>query len=164
MRWIRFVVLLLIVTILQAQLVDIIAIKSVTPNLFSILLVFFAVYSHIHDVIIVSFVIGLAADLISIAPMGPQIIAFSLFGTLLAYLRQVVSIRRPFYQAAAIFIINILIGAGTHLLNLIKTHSAPPNIYNSIFWTSLYSAVIGPFLFPLCARLMRVKTSRFTRH
>jgi len=32
-----------------------------------------------------------------------------------------------------------------------------------ILWTSLYSAVIGPFLFLPCAWWMGIKTSRFSR-
>ena len=103
MRWFRFAFLILIATILQTSLIDIIAVTAadIRPNLLLILLVFFAVHCKSSDAIITSFTIGLAADIISPA-MGPQIISFGLFGTLLTELHQTIVIRTKPYQSLAI--------------------------------------------------------------
>ena len=90
MRWLRFLILILVATILQKGML---ARWDYKPDVLLILLVFFAVYNPTTEAIISSFSIGFAADLIG-TTMGPQMISYGLFGTLLAYVRQVVAIRR----------------------------------------------------------------------
>jgi len=161
-RWLRFAVLLCLVTVLQAGLL---AHLEDRPDLLLILLVFFAVYYTTPEAIITSFIIGFAADIIVIgSAMGPQIISFGLFGTLLAYLNRVIAIRRMPYQAAAIFVTGLLTGAGAHLLASLKAQAPTPNVYTVLFTTSLYSAIVGPFLFLPSAWWMRIKTHRFSRY
>jgi rod shape-determining protein MreD len=160
MRWYRFVVLVLLATILQAGFLSNFSIK---PDLLLILLVFFAVYSNTSEAIISSFTIGFAADLIGPA-MGPQTISFGLFGTVLAYLHRVIAIRKMPYQALAIFITAILTGTLTYLLNLLKSEPNPATTYSDIFKIALYSGIVGPFLFLPSAWWMRIKTNRFRRN
>src|SRR4030042_1717532 len=108
MRWLRFAILILAVTILQK---GVLARWDHRPDLLLVLLVFFAVYSSTSEAIISSFTLGFAADLIgSPLPMGPHMISFGLFGTLLAYVHRVVAIRRMPYQAMAILAVGILTG------------------------------------------------------
>jgi len=135
------------------------------PDLLLILLVFLAVYYTTPEAIITSFIIGFAADIIVIgSAMGPQIISFGLFGTLLAYLNRVIAIRRMPYQAAAIFVTGLLTGTGAYLLASLKAQAPIPNVYIVLFTTSLYSAIVGPFLFLPLAWWMRIKTHRFSRY
>ncbi len=157
MRWFRFVALILVATLLQASLL---AYWNIKPDLLLILLVFFAVYCNSSEAIISSFTIGFAADIISPA-MGPQIISFGLLGTALVYLHRVIAIKKMPYQAIAIFITGILIGILTHWLTLLRAEPAAKNIFFILLWTSLYSALVGPFLFLPAAWWMRIKTKRF---
>ena len=162
MRWIRFAVLILVVTILQASLVDIIAVTrlNIKPDFLLILLVFFSIRNNTSEAIISSFAIGFAADIIGSA-MGVRMISFGLFGTLLAYLNGIIAIRKMPYQSAAIFITGFLAGVLAHFLTLFKGQQIEQNIYAVIFWTSLYSSIVGPFLFLPTAWWMRIKTHRF---
>ena len=161
MRWLRFAILILIATIIQAELIKIIAISNIKPDLLLILLVFFAVYSTTTEAIIISFIIGIASDLIGQA-MGPGMISLGLFGTLLAYLHRVIAIRKKPYQAAAIFITCLLTGILTHLLKLMVIDSpSQQQFLSTLFKSSLYSSIIGPFFFLPCAWVMRIKTNRF---
>lgn len=159
MRWYRFAVLVLLATVLQAGFLSNFNIK---PDLLLILLVFFAVYSNTSEAIISSFTIGFAADLIGHA-MGPQTISFGLFGTLLAYLHRVIAIRKMPYQALAIFVTAILAGTMVYLLNLLKSEPTSANIYSNVFKISLFSGIVGPFLFLPSAWWMRIKTNRFRK-
>ncbi|MHC4172187.1 MAG: rod shape-determining protein MreD [Planctomycetota bacterium] len=159
MRWFRFAVLLSLVTVLQASFL---ADLNIKPDLLLILLVFFAIYCNTSRAIITSFTIGFAADIIGSA-MGPQIISFGLFGTALAYLRRVIVIRKMPYQALAIFITALLAGLLAHFLSFLKGEPVTPNIYAVIFWTSLCSSLVGPFLFLPSAWWMRIKTDRLRR-
>jgi len=158
MRWLRFAVLILFVTILQAGLL---ADMDVKPDLLLILLVFFAIHCNISEAIIASFTVGFAADIIGLT-MGPQIISFGLFGTLLAYLHRVVTIRKMPYQALAIFVVGFLTGLLVNLLTFLKAEPTVP--YAVLFCTSLYSSLVGPFLFLPSAWWMRIKTQRFSRY
>jgi rod shape-determining protein MreD len=159
MRWSRFAVLILLVTVLQAGLLENFNIK---PDLLLILLVFFAVYCNTYQAIITSFTIGFAADIIGLT-MGPQIIGFGLVGTLLAYLNRMIAIRRMPHQALAIFVIGLLAGALAHFLASLKHRTSVSDIYTVLLWTSLCSAVVGPFLFLPSAWWMGIKTQRFRR-
>lgn len=156
MRWFRFAILVLLATILQASFF---ANLNIKPDLLLILLVFFAVYCNTSDAIITSFTIGFAADLIG-RTMGPQMISFGLFGTALAYLHQVIAIRKMTYQFLAIFITALLAGSLVFLLNFIKGEPIPPNMYTALFGIALYSALVGPFLFLPSAWWMRIKINR----
>jgi rod shape-determining protein MreD len=162
MRWFRFALIILAVTVLQKGLL---ARWSSKPDLLVVLLVFFAIYYNTSDAIISSFTIGFAADIVgSPMPMGPQMISFGLFGTLLAYLRRVIAIKRMPFQALAIFVTSILTGALTYLLAYItKGELVAANIYAVVFVTSLYSSIVGPFLFLPLAWWMRIKINRFGR-
>lgn len=159
MRWFRFAVLILLATVLQASFF---ADLNIKPDLLLILLVFFAVYCNTSDAIICSFTIGFAADLIG-RTMGPQMISFGLFGTALAYLHQVITIRKMTYQFLAIFITALLAGSVAFFLNFLKGEPAPPNIFAALFGIALYSALVGPFLFLPSAWWMRIKIDRFSR-
>ncbi len=159
MRWFRFAILVLLATVFQASFF---ADLNIKPDLLLILLVFFAVYYDTSEAIISSFTIGFAADLIG-RTMGPQIISFGLFGTALAYLHQVITIKKMPYQAIAIFLTAILAGSLVYFLNYLKGEPIPPNILAALFGIALYSGLVGPFLFLPSAWWMRIKTSRFGR-
>ena len=165
MRWIRFAVFILIVTVLQASWVDIIGITNwnIKPDLLLILLVFFAIYCNTTDAIITSFAIGFAADIIGSA-MGPQTVSFGIFGTLMAYLHRFIAIRQMPYQSAAIFITGVLAGGLAYFLAFLKGEQGAANIFVVLFGTSAYSAILGPFLFLPTAWWMRIKIQRFGRH
>jgi len=161
MRWLRFALLILAVTVIQKGLL---ARWTSKPDLLIILLAFFAIYYNTSDAIISSFTIGFAADLVgSPMPMGPHMISFGLLGTLLAYLNRVIAIKRMPFQALAIFAVSVLTGLLSHLLTYITGEPIPGNIYVVVFVTSLYSSIVGPFLFLPTAWWMQIKTSRFGR-
>jgi rod shape-determining protein MreD len=165
MRWFRFVVFICFVTLLQAGLMDIVAVTHlrIKPDLLLILLVFFAVYCDSSEAIITAFTIGFAADVIGPA-MGPHMISFGLFGTLLAYLCRIISIRKIYYQSLVIFIVGLLVGVSVCFLTFLKGQPISPDAYAVVFGTALYSSVVGPFLFLLSVWLMNIKIRRFARH
>lgn len=162
MRWLRFAALILTVTVVQK---GVLARWDNKPDLLLIFLVFSAIHFTTSDAIISSFTIGLAADLIgSPLPMGPHMISFGVFGTLLAYLHRVIAIRRMPYQAMAIFVTGLLAGGATHLLAFLnKSEPLLKNIYVVVLVTSLYSGFVGPFLFPPSAWWMGIRASRSRR-
>jgi len=154
MRWFRFALLLIVAAILQAGFAD----ARYKPDLLLILMTLSSIYSKTNDAIITSFLTGLACDLISPA-VGAGIISFGLLGSFLSYLNRIITIRRMPYQAVTIFIMGILTGLSINLLNRFKSLPFNQDIYITILWTSLLSAVIGPLLFLPAAWWLRIDTA-----
>ena len=148
MRWTRFTIILLVITFLNASdLLDFISIGTlhIRPDLLLISLVFFATNCGMFEAIIASFAIGFAAD-ISGAVMGPCMISFGIFGSLISLLRKVIIMKRMVHQCGAIFATGLLAGGLAHLLILLKTHELAPNVYAALAGTAVYSGIIGPFV------------------
>lgn len=169
MRWLRYAVFILVVTVLQAShLLDLIAVTqfNIKPDLLLILMVFFAVNCGPSEAITLSFATGFAADVIDL-PMGQHIITFGLLGSLLAYVRNFIMIRRMLRQSVVIFIISLLAGVLIRLLACLKGQAGIANLYPVLFGSSLYSAVLGPYIcsmFSAVARWMGiVRRYRFGR-
>ena len=160
MRWFRFAVLVLVATVLQTSVMGIIAIgrPDIKPNLLLILLVFFATRANPENAVLTSFAIGFAADLSSPIRglMGPQIISFGVFGTLLSDVHSIISIRRMPHQAATILAVGFLTALLSHLLTFFRADPAVTNAGAELIWQPLYSALLGPFLFFPVAGWMRM--------
>ncbi|MBN1508874.1 MAG: rod shape-determining protein MreD [Sedimentisphaerales bacterium] len=158
MRWFRFAVLVLAATILQTSLVGTISVRGIQPNLLLILLVFFSVRIDPRDAIVASFAIGLAADLSNPVAdlMGPQIISFGVFGTLLSDVHSIVSIQRISHQVVTIFVVGALTALLSYLLTLFRAEPVTAHFSQQLLWQPLYSAILGPFLFFPVAWWMRI--------
>jgi len=150
MRWVRFAVLVILASVLQTGLMGAMAVlrPAIKPDLMLILMVFFATRCRSTDAVIASFTIGFVADLISpvLGLMGPRIISFGLFGTLLSDLQGIIATRRPIYQAIAILLTGLLTGGVTLLLTFLRADAVTTNVSAQLFWQPLYSAILGPLL------------------
>lgn len=151
MRWVRFAVLVLLATVLQASFL---ANLNIKPDLLLILLVFFAIFCDPTEAIISSFAIGFAADIVS-SSMGPKMISFGLLGTALTYLRRVITIKKMPYQGLAIFATGILTGILVYLLSFIKREPIALDKFTVVFGIAVSSGIVGPFLFLPSAWWMR---------
>ncbi|MBN1456474.1 MAG: rod shape-determining protein MreD [Sedimentisphaerales bacterium] len=168
MKWIRFTILLLILTLLNSgNLLNFISLGSsnVRPDLLLIFLLFIGANCESNEAIIASFVIGFAAD-ISGASMGPYMVSFGLFGSAVSQMRKVVLMRRMTHQALAIFVLSVIAGGLAELLGAIKLNTGTANIFSVILGTSVYSAVVGPLiwqLFSLLAGWLNVSDKQYKR-
>ncbi len=163
MRWPRFAVIVVVTILLQANVVGAIGVTryNIEPDLLLVLMVFFAVNCRINDAIISSFVIGLAADIVSAGfPMGPRIISFLLLGAGLAYLHRVIAIKNMAQAAITIFIMGICTGLLSRILGALAGRSGMPGGIETLLGTSIYSAIVGPFLFLLLDWAMRIRSRR----
>ena len=156
MHWLRFAVLLIITAILQAGFINTIAISDIKPDLLLVLLAFFAIFCKRSDAIITSFSIGFAADIIG-RTMGPYMISFGLMGCTLAYLNKYISLKTMPSQAIIIFALGLLSGLTAKLLSLLQPNIPYQYTYSVLFAISLYSSIIGPFLFLPIAWSMHIK-------
>jgi len=162
MHWLRFVGLLLVATLLQADLLNAIEVVGIRSDLHLILLAFFAILCEPKVAIITSFSIGLAADLIG-PSLGPGTISFGLLGAGLCYMSRYISLRAMPFQAVAIFVLGFAAAVFAYLLSLLQTQPAFPKSLGALFGTPLYSAIVGPFLFLPIAWWMHIKIQRRRR-
>jgi rod shape-determining protein MreD len=162
MRWPRFAVAVLIATLMQASWVDAIAVTrlNVAPDLLLIVMVFFAVRCNPTEAIISSFVIGFAADIVATGfPVG-RIISFGLFGTGLSYMHRVITIRKMLHEALVILVAGFCAGGLAYLLALLAGRAPAQWGIGVLAGTSIYSAIVGPFLFLLLDWTMRIRNRR----
>ena len=166
MGWIRFAILLVVTAVLQAGLLDAIAVSplGVKPDLFLIVVVYLAITAQSRDAIITSFVSGFVSDIISIgATMGPGMLSYGILGTALAHTKRMVNLRKMPYQGLVIFVVGFLAGSLRYFFMFLAGNTEGINPHVDLLWEPLYSAVIGPFLFLPVGWWMRIKVQRFTR-
>jgi len=148
MRWFRFSILLLFLTLLDAgNLLNSISLSgfNIRPDLLLILLVFAAINCETSDAIIASFAIGFAAD-ISGSAIGPFTISFGLVGSLISQMHKVVIMKRIVHQAAAIFVTGVVVGVLVQFLTFFKTGETASNVYIIVLGSCFYSALVGPVI------------------
>ncbi len=166
MRWLRFVVIAFIVALLHAgNVLNLIALGpgNIKPDLLLILLVFAAINCTEKDAIAASFLIGFLADMAA-APLGPYTIVFGVFGSILVQLRKIILMKKMFHQAIAIFVMGILTGSFVQILLYFKANQNIFKAYQLFVGTSLYSAVIGPYIywiFSAMAEWLGIRRHRF---
>lgn len=155
MRWVRFIILILVVTLLNAgNALNMISIggANIRPDLLLVLLLFIGVNCEVNDAMIASFIIGFVAD-ISGATMGPYMLSFGVFGSLISQMRKVVIMKRMTHQAVAIFIFGLITVGLAEFLTALKLGSGTSNLFSAVIGTSVYSAVAGPFVWMVFAAI-----------
>lgn len=162
MHWIRFAVLILGTMVLQASIGDVISVttRHVQPSLLLVLMVYFAVYGLPSDVVITSFVIGLAADVIGWT-IGPQMLSFGVCGTVVSSIRRYILIRKIPYQAAVIAMVGVLSSGLARTLSVAKGVPVPDDLLSHLLLAPAYSALIGPAVFIPVEWLMRLQDKRY---
>lgn len=155
MRWIRFSIVLLILTLLNAgNLLNSIAIGkyNIKPDFLLISLVFFAINCNTYEAIIVSFAVGLCRDL-SGASMGPYFLTFGVLGSLSSQLRKVVIMKRMIHQGIAVFAMGIIAIMLAQVLSYFKIGKTSIDLLVVLFGTAAYSGLIGPLLWQLLSAI-----------
>ncbi len=157
MKGSRFILILLTVTLLNAgQWMGILAVgqQQIRPDLLLIAMVFFAGNCATGEAMYASFLIGLAADLSSeTATIGPCILSFGIFGTLLSQIRRVVVMQRVVFQAVTIFMMSLLILPTMYLLIRAKTGQGLSHPMSAILGQAAYNAIVGPIFWKALSML-----------
>ena len=156
MRWKIFLVFRVVLTVISVSNIrDVWSVSSlhIGPDLLLIFLVFFALNCDRQDAIPVSFAIGFAADVSSVAMlMGPYSISYCLLGGMISLFRKQVVMKKFIYQSMMIFFAGVIGGILTELLVSVKLGAMCPNAYSAVLLTALYSALIGPVIWKLFSK------------
>ncbi len=144
MRWWRFTFVIIVVAVLQASAVmNLFSLTDlrIRPDILLVLLVYFAVYCDSYDAVIISFVLGFAADITGMV-LGPHIISYGIIGAAAAHIRKIILLKSTGQQAVAVFVAGILAGIVALLLTQLKASELAKTGLFEIFAVSLYSAVL----------------------
>lgn len=144
MKWLRFTLLMVIVAVLQSSAVmNLLSLTDmrIRPDIFLILLVYFSINCNSYDAVITSFSIGFAADIAG-AVMGPHIISYGLIGTVVAYIRKIIILKKTNQQALTIFVTGLLAEFAAVLLTGLKASGLAKAGAFEIFAVSAYSAIL----------------------
>ena len=148
MRWLVFMIALLIATLLEAgNLLNLFAIGgwTIRPSILITLLVYYALICRPSDAISCAFIIGLAADL-AMGLLGPHMICYGIVGLLLNSMSQMLTMKRTLHKVLFVFLAFIITETGSYWLAVLKTHEGQSDFYSSMFLVGLYSAVICPLI------------------
>lgn len=148
MHWISFIILLVLVTLLDAgNLPNYIAIgpMNVRPDMLLVVMVFFAVNSDIYTATITSFMTGLAVD-VSSSSIGPYMISFGIVGSLVSLIDREMIMKRRFRQGLLIFFVGIAAHGLAYWLTILKPGGPLPNAYIFLVWNTVFSAAVTPLV------------------
>jgi rod shape-determining protein MreD len=168
MRWFIFLGILLLATLLEASnLLKLFTFGgwTIRPSILIVMLVYYALACQTKDAIVISFLIGFAAD-ITAGLMGPHTLCFGLMGLLLNQSNQVLLVKRAVYKALVVFAVYLVVETFSHWIGLFKEHSSRSNYYSIVLFTGIYSAVISPVLWSILSALsdwVNIKKSRSSR-
>ena len=148
MRWFTFTLMLLAATLLDAgNLLAFFDIGSwhIRPTILVTLLVYYSLACRTNEAITCAFLIGIAADLAT-GSMGPHMLCYGLFGSLINSVAGSLSTRKGVLQAAFVLLAALVTGVATYWLTLLKTRQPVPDAYPTILLAACYSAVLAPLL------------------
>lgn len=147
MKWASLIILCFIAMILAAgNMLNTIALTSlfIKPDLFVVLLAFFALKGENLYAVLASFVIGLCADIISI-PMGASMITFLLIGFALNSMNKIIVIKRMFSAAVLIFVLSLAVNYLRSIIVMFATADFNGQFFIKGLGISLYTAILGSF-------------------
>lgn len=145
MKSFLFIMVLLTSMILQAgNITNCIAIGYIKPDLLLILLAYLAVTSEPVAAMIISFILGVAADTI-ILPMGPFMISYLFIGTLISNLKKMQLSDNAVFQGVLVFSACVMVMGLSEFLKSVTGHQVSSHLFTRIFATAAYSAVVTPF-------------------
>ncbi len=151
MRWITFLIIVLIATLLEAgNLLNWMAIGgwTIRPSILITIMVYYALSARPAEAVSCSFLTGLAADLAT-GMMGTHMICYGIAGMVLHSISHTLAMRRATHKALFVFLAYLLTETGAHWLWVLKTQETRSNIYSMLLLTGLYSAIISPLLWSI---------------
>jgi rod shape-determining protein MreD len=162
MRWIAFIILLLVVTVLQTSVMPFLAVHTIRPDLLVILAVYYALAARTHDALLACWIIGLAIDLTSLsfaggANVGLHALSLGMIALVIVNLRDLTFrdsvATRLFFTFATKLAVSLL--AGTYMGFVLQTvHPFRETLITAIY-AAVYTAVLAPYGHWVLGRLRR---------
>jgi rod shape-determining protein MreD len=159
MRWVRFIITLLLAVVLQSTVVSWIRIHRVGPDLVFLIAIYYLLKAPPAEALLAAWAAGLALDLFGEARLGTFALSFGLVGLAVVRLRELVFRDHPLAQ---LFLVLIACQAVQVLARSLTVLVEPTvrwgiaDVFLGAFYTALYTAVLAPYMLWLLGRLQNV--------
>ncbi len=153
MSWLKFTVLLYVITVLQISFIPVVFPSAVQPLLFVIFANIILLVRRIDRAVLSALVIGFIADLTSIVPLGTMTFAFGVYGVTIIFLRPMLFIESPLAHSATV-VVGIIIIYTIQAIFSTLTSNVPPLPYTvlEIFGQMVVNGLISgglAYYFPM---------------
>ena len=112
MRWLSFSILAVVVLTLQSALIPRIELFGARPDLILVVTVFFAMHAGRRHAVLVAWLLGMTADLMTIERFGLLALSYALIAMTVASVRDFLFRYNAFSQIVVTAAASLLIGAG----------------------------------------------------
>jgi len=152
-----FLAVIFTALILELSVLDYFKIFGVKPNLFLIVVVMASLFFEFYWALLFSFICGVLKDTFSINVFGANTLIFLSLSLLVWWLSKKISIENNFIRALAVYVIAILSGIFSKLINSFGGNYLPVGIFLKVlFIEALYTAIAAWLVFRipglLCAQ------------
>lgn len=148
-------ILLLLLTFLQATSLNRLSILGIKPDLLLILVIFLGLHKGPIPGAGYGFLAGILLDVFSPVPLGTNVLSKTVLGFLAGAAAPLLYLEAPFIQGLLLFLVMFLEGMIFFIL-LSSFHLAPPFSYSFLYIilpASLYTSLLAPLLFSLLKRI-----------
>ena len=153
MRWIRIIIVAILVALIETTLLPIVAVDGVRPDLAFIYVFFLALNCAPDEGFIAFWVVGLMKDMFSAGPMGAYALLYAGCGYEVSRLTRKLFRDNPLIQIAVALPAVVAINA-TYLAGTIFAYPDLPiaSVAKSAFICVLYTTALTPFLLPVMSK------------
>ena len=160
MRWITYFILAYIALAIQAGAGPYIRWNGAPPNLVLLAVIFIAINAPREAALLGCLCLGLMQDLLTQSPLGLYALAYGMVGMFVVSTQQVVYREHPLTH----FSLALVGGMLTSLVLLLQGFIHRPGVGAwSLFVTTLYTAILAPFVLGALQRIKRLFAFQPTR-
>ena len=153
MRWFTYFILAYLAIGLQLGAGDLMSIAGAKPNLVLLAVIFIAINAPRDAALLGCFALGLLQDLLTLEPLGLYALAYGIVGMFVVSTQQLVYREHPLTHfslaLAGGLVVNVLLLAE----GWIRGPLTPPTL---LFTTTIYTAVLAPFVLSILQRVKKV--------
>lgn len=143
----RFLLGLLLVTLLQTTVASNLAVAGIRPDLYLLFLFFLSLQAPPEAATAMGFFLGLYQDAFSGAPFGLHGFALSVVGFALSRVAEEIDASRPLPRLVLLAASGLAVGALSHLvLHFFRLGPPVGAFFTVVFPTALYTALLGAAL------------------
>ncbi len=149
MRWLTFLISMGVALTCQSAVAPAIEVFGVRPDWILVLVVFFAMFARPGDAAVGAWLVGLAADLMTIERLGFLALSYTLVAIGVSSIRGYLFCFRGTTQFVVTFIVCVLLQCGWLVYRYAMYGSADAlivDILRHVLLTSIYTAVWAPLL------------------
>lgn len=153
MRWISYFILAYLALGMQVGLAAHIGVNGAAPNLVLLAVIFIAINAPRDAALLGCFGLGLMQDMLTLEPLGMYALAYGIVGMFVVSTQQLVYREHPLTHFSLALVGGFMTAVLLLLHGWTRGPLTPPT---QLFTTTIYTAVLAPFVLGVLQRIKRV--------